>query len=151
MLKYVTIIIFAIFSLRASANELSFRYGVGAIDKQSHTRYFSAVYRDNVSDIPILIKHTELGFSKDSQDVNSWNLFRAYGIEVKSDWYFRAVIGMGLLTKKGKRLGGNFQFTEEVELGYKRVGIGYKHISNAGIKKPNLGRDFIQMSINIPF
>lgn len=150
-MKFLYLAFFSFFCLQAHADEVSLRYGIGAIEKQAHTRYFSAVYRDNVFDIPIFIKQTEIGYIKDSQDINAWSLFRSYGIQFKADWYFRAVAGMGLISKKGNRLGGNFQFTEEIELGYKQVGLGYKHISNAGIQKPNLGRDFLQLSINIPF
>jgi hypothetical protein len=149
MLKYLLVFLF--FSLPAHANELSFRSGMGAIDKQAQARYFSAVYRDNVHDIPIFIKQTELGYIKDPHDINTWSIFRSYGVELKDQWYFRALVGMGLVPKRGARLGGNFQFTQEIEIGHNYVGLGYKHISNAGIKKPNLGRDFLQMSINIPF
>jgi len=47
-------------------------------------------------------------------------------------------------------LGSNFQFTEELTLGYGPVGFGYKHFSNAGIIRPNIGRDYVYLNLALP-
>lgn len=31
------------------------------------------------------------------------------------------------------------------------IGINYSHVSNADLKLPNLGRDFIQFRVEVPF
>lgn len=53
------------------------------------------------------------------------------------------------------QLGSNYQFATDVGLGIRdRVSFmtaGYGHISNAGLKLPNHGRDFLTFSIGLRF
>lgn len=63
---------------------------------------------------------------------------------------------VGLIGSPDTVLGGLFQFSEEVGIGIKderngtSVGLFYKHISNAGISLPNIGRDFAGVQVMIP-
>jgi hypothetical protein len=47
-------------------------------------------------------------------------------------------------------LGSPFSFTEELIIGYQCVGVGYKHISNAGLAEPNFGRDYMFLNFSLP-
>lgn len=53
---------------------------------------------------------------------------------------------------QNRRLGSNFQFAHRFEVGYRfgsarenELGVGYWHYSNAGIKHPNPGMDFVSV------
>lgn len=59
--------------------------------------------------------------------------------------------GIAIIGNTDSALSTNFEFTEEVVAGYNVVGVGYKHISNAGIKTPNNGRDYISLTFAFPF
>ncbi len=61
------------------------------------------------------------------------------------------LIGVAVIGIPDSALSTTFQFTEEAAVGYKAVGLGYKHFSNAGIKEPNHGRDYIYLNFAFPF
>lgn len=53
---------------------------------------------------------------------------------------------------KNRRVGSNFQFANRFEVGYRfgrarenELGLAYWHYSNAGIKNPNPGMDFVSV------
>src|SRR5581483_2475391 len=58
--------------------------------------------------------------------------------------------GIAIIGYTDAALGGIFEFTEEAIVGYKNVGVGYKHISNAGTASPNQGRDYISLTVAFP-
>ena len=60
------------------------------------------------------------------------------------------MVGLLLMSQPDRVLGSPYQATEEISLGYKRFSIGIKHISNANIKPPNLGRDYLFMNYTTP-
>lgn len=62
-----------------------------------------------------------------------------------------ALLGIAVIGYPDSVLSTPFEFTEEVILGYKCVGIGFKHFSNAGIKEPNHGREYVSLTIAFPF
>lgn len=62
----------------------------------------------------------------------------------------RTMAGISIIGLTDEMLGSNFQFTEEAIISYQTVGIGYKHVSNAGIVKPNLGRDYLYIHFTFP-
>lgn len=73
-----------------------------------------------------------------------------------SKFYLTGFISGGFLTRKDGYLGGPFQFSEDIGFGYRseddiRFGINYKHISSAGIYRPNRGKDLIGIGFAIPF
>jgi hypothetical protein len=53
-------------------------------------------------------------------------------------------------------LGGPFQFNHDFLLGVRGdngalIGLDLKHMSSAGIEKPNVGRDFLLIHVELPF
>lgn len=67
-------------------------------------------------------------------DLDGFNLTGLFGIIVASN--------------ADGALGSPLAFTEEAILGYRAVGIGYKHISNAGLWVPNHGRDYLSVTVS---
>lgn len=79
------------------------------------------------------------------------------GVHVKAGpFYAQALIGPALISRTDSALGGRFQFNNDVAFGLvdeennATVGIAYKHISSAGISRPNRGRDFIMFRLSLP-
>jgi hypothetical protein len=70
---------------------------------------------------------------------------------------FRSSWGICGITTPDSDLGGNFQFTQDFFIGFKdkffsnQIGLVYKHISSAGLESPNAGRDFLVLSIGLPW
>lgn len=60
---------------------------------------------------------------------------------VKSFW------SIGGITHPDAKLGGHFQFSHDIGVGVNSdgtgIGVGWKHISSAGLSMPNRGRDAI--------
>lgn len=75
------------------------------------------------------------------------------GRNIGSDNGFHGSLYMGVLfkTTNDALTSTNFQFTEDANICHSEVCIGYKHISNAGIKKPNIGRDYVTLGITLRF
>ena len=69
--------------------------------------------------------------------------------------YFIQSVGL-VNNPDGSYLSGNFQFSEDVGVGFRdknnntSIGLGFKHISNAGIVAPNNGRDLLNLEIRLP-
>lgn len=74
-----------------------------------------------------------------------------FGVKAHSTTGVTVAIGVGpsyLFTPDDKLLAGHFQFTLEGCFGLSSlnsVSICYQHLSCAGIKQPNIGRDFFPM------
>lgn len=86
--------------------------------------------------------------------------FLSYSVGIEPRWgalYLNVFQGVAVLSNKDTVLGGHFQFVEDVGLGIRdqekgtAVGVFYKHISSAGIYKPNVGRDFLGVQVMIPW
>ena len=62
--------------------------------------------------------------------------------------------GPGLISSQDDRLSSVYQIFSNASLGVRKFGlglsIGYQHISNAGTKGPNLGRDFFLVGVQLP-
>lgn len=95
-------------------------------------------------------------FDKRSGDHSSQWLAYKIGLEPRYRmWYTHYMIGPAYVTASDARLGSNFQITHEVGVGFKderrvRLGIDYRHFSNAGIIRPNQGKDFIGFQMEVP-
>lgn len=63
--------------------------------------------------------------------------------------------GIGFITKTDQALGGHFQFFQQASVGIQdsgaSLGLNVTHISNAGIVRPNRGRNFVTLHIAFPF
>jgi len=60
------------------------------------------------------------------------------------------MVGVVVMTAPDALLSTPFQFTEEVNVGYKQWQFGIKHFSNAGIELPNVGRDYLYLRYLVP-
>lgn len=89
-----------------------------------------------------------------SQEAQSSAFVEAlFGVEPKSDHFYMSYkLGPALITNPDAMLGSNIQCGHEFGLGMRdardvRIGLVIKHFSNAGIVRPNLGRDFVGLRI----
>ncbi len=77
------------------------------------------------------------------------------GIKATEGAFFvRYWIGPSLITTTDSYLSSQFQFNHDLEVGIKSKNgiefmLGWKHMSNAGIVPPNLGRDWVGAGIGI--
>lgn len=142
-------VLILLFSTSACAETMELRYGIGANLKQKEARTYDALYLYPIGDSDLFFQGTNIGYYTPP---GSWYLFRVYGLQKRfSDFQARIMAGMGAVTKSGPRITSGLQFTEEISLKYKNFGLSYKHISNAGLKKPNLGRDYLLFSLGFEF
>lgn len=77
------------------------------------------------------------------------------GVDLQKDHlFFEGYTGPGLISSQDDRLSSPYQLFSNASLGVRALGldakVGYMHISNAGMKGPNLGRDFILFGIGLP-
>lgn len=88
---------------------------------------------------------------------NSFYGSASAGIDIDNDTlYANWFLGAGLITTPDSSLGGYFQFFHDAEVGIqgfsgKRLGVFFKHISDAGIESPNKGRNFAGIKGGLPF
>lgn len=80
------------------------------------------------------------------------------GVDIDTSLFTASAFhGIGGISNTDSRLGSNFQFFHDVCGGLKddvtnaTLSFCYKHISNAGITSPNLGRDFMIIKIGVPY
>lgn len=117
---------------------------------------------DQVVILGPFIRQYELGAWFDSKNSigrkNSALVGASIGIHVNAEiFYGQALIGPSVISHTDLLLGGHFQFNNDVSVGLRdpdnkaTVGLNYKHVSSAGLAKPNQGRDFIMFRIGIPF
>ena len=71
-------------------------------------------------------------------------------------FYINAFFGAAAVFPTDAMLGSTFQFMEDIGLGVGdqrgvRVGVNYKHLSNAGLWLPNRGRDFFTVQVQLPW
>jgi hypothetical protein len=118
-------------------------------------KYLSLGYVDNLND-----------FLKNQIEIGGWNtnipgqkssLYSAYqlGYRTRSQLYLQFFTGVAAISNVDNRLSTNFEFKHDLGVGFKTlkdmgIGLDYSHVSNAGIKTPNLGRDFIQLRVEFP-
>ena len=75
------------------------------------------------------------------------------GVEPKAEhFYLTYKLGPSIITHTDALLGSNVQMAHELGFGMYdkrnvRVGLVLKHFSNAGLVRPNLGRDFVGLRI----
>lgn len=123
----------------------------------SKTLYIA--YQDKLSGS--FIYQTEGGFWIDNVGKgrkSSGLLGISAGINVQAGYVFaQALTGPSYITDSDSILGGPLQFNNDVAFGIKdpdngnTFGFGYKHVSSAGLYKPNSGRDFIMFRVSIPY
>jgi hypothetical protein len=141
----------------ADADDYSFRYGLGVIGKPTtQIKVFGLRHESNIA--YALYDATEIGFYNDTGEAEGRHSagFASYQLGVKpgtDNVYFSAFWGFAGITHTDSQLGGLAQFTSDFAFGFRDrisfVQLGLKHISSAGIWKPNHGRDFILLSMGV--
>jgi|SRR5581483_378658 len=138
-----------------------FKYGVGIPkdnDKLGSVKNFSFGYQGETS-LFFDYKY-EAGLWADSNgDGRSSSGYGAasLGLEPRlGTFYVHSFWGLAYITNTDTQLSTNIEFMQDFGLGLRDsrgvgIGLGYKHVSNAGIKLPNRGRDFLCIQMQIPW
>jgi len=101
---------------------------------------------------------SQAGFLSDARDdLSALYLFALVGTTLYPTQFFYVenYFGPGLITSTSKKLSGAIQFSTHLGLGFRdkrtgnEIGVLWKHISNGGINRPNLGRDLLMLSVGI--
>lgn len=134
------------------------KYGVG-IMKSTESQVVSVAYQDQIKDS--YSYQVECGAWLDPKENKgrSGSGFCATqaGLRILlSNFYAESMHGIGFITHPDALLGGRFQFFHDAGLGIKDVagnaiGINFKHVSSAGIHKPNIGRNYLAAKLSFGF
>jgi hypothetical protein len=160
LLALLTLIV-ALLPNQADASRASFRYGLGlfasAVDSPVEVKVFGLTYQ---RELGILTWQIEGGGWTDSKEKygrkEAFFGATSLGVDVKCGLIFaQSLWGVGAISQRDSLLGSYFNFTHDLIVGVydkedRRVGLGWKHLSNAGIFKPNIGRDFINLTLTVP-
>lgn len=160
MIRVCIVAIFALFSTSSFAGEGTFlKYSVSATDKISSQKGLSFGYQ---SEFLFLDTKWETGFWSDQSDRPGAksSAFGYYSVGVEPTYqglYVNFFQGVGAITHPDSVLGGPFQFFEDFGFGIKdrkrktALGFQYRHVSSAGIFRPNKGRDMFGIQVRIPW
>ena len=142
-MKALLITILALLWLPAYAGEIEFRTGVG-LNRASTSALYSVGYVRRFD--KHYMSRLDMGYWSDSKLGHKSSTYASLSvgrmIGNRNGLYASIYMGVAFISHPDILLSTNFQFTEEVALGYRDAEIIFKHFSNAGIKKPNLGRDY---------
>lgn len=156
-IRFVLLLIFIAVCLlgiiqAAKAEGIGLTVGAGARSKVSDIKLARFYYQQPVDAIPWLMKRDELGYLHMPADRSAFFYFRSYGKsfgDMSSKLWVDLYAGAGAISSPGNRLGSTFQFTQDVAIGSGPLGVGYKHISNAGLKRPNQGVDMLHFTLRL--
>ena len=161
-IKVVFCILLSLVSLTithiAHSDEKEFRLGSNILMKES--RPFDVVFNSvgyKVDSFSILKNRTDIGYWSDKNKDRKDSLFISNGFGIQPEYKninAELYSSLAYISNPDSRLSTNFQFKHDIGIHYKmtdeyKVGIIYTHISNGGIKHPNLGRDFIGLGITL--
>lgn len=158
-MRYITLLLLLITSLAEADDYATVSLGVFNSAKQSHaeSKFINVGHRENT--ILGLTYQYEAGGWTDvaggGRGGSGYGAVQA-GVQTNGPIYARVMTGPALITSPDSYLGGYLNFTEDFYIGLKgpngnTVGVKYKHISNAGITQPNVGRDFAGVEVSIPW
>lgn len=132
-------------------SSFDFVYLTAGTGFKDSSRYFSVGAAKDFN--AFLKSRYEIGYWKDP--VNSSSVYGSYQIGLvatNKTLYADFFTGPSLITTPDARLSTPFEFKHDLGIGIVgkekvRVGINYSHLSNAGIREPNRGRDSIQVKL----
>ena len=135
------------------------KYGIGISKDQQlgEVKVIAGGYQTPIYES--IISQIELGYWSDPHLGRKSSIFGnvSFGLDIQAGiLYTQALWGIALISQTDSILGGNFQFNHDIFLGLRdkngySIGIGYKHISSAGIYMPNLGRDMLMIKMAVPY
>jgi len=133
-----------LFAVPSFADNFSFRSAIG-IGRSKKSALYSLNF-EKVFDERFHYR-LDVGFWSDTRPNQRGSFFTSFllGKTLGNYKVFHGGMDVGLvaMSSPDSVLSSAFEFTEELSIGYKEFEIGYKHISNAGITTPNLGRDYL--------
>jgi hypothetical protein len=162
-MKRLLLLCLGIASVEASSQQLFYKPGAGIYDGRIYGRIttFNVGYEDELT--PLFRQKVEIGYWNDllKSRGHKDSFHGAYSIGAKimpspsGGIYGESYLGVGLVQRPDVLLGSTFQFSHDIGVGIedgagRAIGISLKHYSNAGLVKPNWGRNFIQFSFKIP-
>jgi len=146
----------------AHADAVFFRYGLGfnapGQQGRGEIKFFSLGIEQE-GKAP-LIRQAELGVIADQKDYLGRRSGLFMGATIGPQMQLgpvrtRYLWGVAYISQTDALLSSNMQFTHDLSLGLNDlksgISLGYKHISNAGLKLPNRGRDFLTLRSEIQF
>lgn len=146
------------------ADETYFKFGVGVFNSAKDSRAESkvaAIGHQNSLFSKYFLQQFEAGAWNDSRkDLGRKNnAYASYSVGLPieiGNFYTQYLVGVALFVTTDSYLGGIGQFCQDVGVGFvgdngNRIGIGYKHISSAGVFSPNIGRDYVMLKMGVPF
>lgn len=143
----------------ARADDVSFRMGMGILNGERTGAIKTFSIREEQHAIGPIHTAYEGGLWTDtgSSQGRRSSAFALGQIGVKPGaergLYGSAFLGIAGITHPDSQLGGVGQFSENFGLGIRDgssfIGVDYRHLSSAGIFKPNKGRDFLVFSVGV--
>lgn len=157
-MKIAAVLAGLLFSLASQAGEISLRYGLGAesgLHATAEQRMINLRYADRILKETIKLAADCGAYWDNHRKLTSGHCFVQAGTEVRPfKWMFvENLFGPGFITMPDDLIGGHFQFSIELGVGIiepstgARVQATLKHLSDAGIKQPNRGRNFWLVSV----
>lgn len=138
---------------RVLAGETTFRMGTG-VYRSEKSAIYAIGYQDFFDRTPYLYK-LEAGTWTDDQPGRKGSPYGSTQLGLRGGdlegFNVQLNAGISFIGYTDRFLGSNFEFTEDLSVGFRNVAFGYKHFSNAGTAEPNLGRDYCVMTITLPF
>jgi len=153
---FISLILTTMFTLSAKADDIAIRYSVNAIGSPSDVKYVSI---GHTFDHYFLEGKLEAGLLLDQRVKKSSTGvgIASLGVAPKAGNFFMSFHqGIALLSNPDDiYLSGNLQFTEDLGVGFRgsngtAIVLGYRHMSNAGIVNPNLGKDMFYLETRLP-
>lgn len=128
-------------------------YYAFGVDQTKETRVFS--FGTTYPQTWLIQQRIDTGGWISNQSSSFYGTYQIGTISSNSVLYAEVFSGPSLISNTDNRLSTVLQFKHDIGigvLGKDKVGIGinYSHLSNAGIKLPNAGRDFILIKLTIP-
>jgi len=157
---YLTVMLMIVSQVSFAAEGTFLKYSVNAhTDKIIHQKGLSLGYQDALA---VFDKKWEIGFWSDSsgRDGAKGSAFASYSVGVEPTYealYVNFFQGVCLISNPDSVLGGPLEFMMDFGVGLRdtvkgtALGMHYKHISNAGLSMPNLGRDTFGIQVMIPW
>ena len=140
-------------SIHSYASELGLKMGSGVLQDNENTSIYMVAYRDRIENTP-LFQNVEFGFFSDVKPGSRNSFVGQYSLGLigyLGNFYSDCSVGLATISAPDQYLSTAFEFTEEIEFGYKQISISVRHYSNAGIKRPNLGRNFLLLNYHMFF
>jgi hypothetical protein len=155
VVKHIVVILAVLAAPAAWGDELYFKYGK-SIAAESTSKVFTLGVQQDLG--LGAIWQGEAGLLSIPANQANVTAVASLGLGVKVDAghvFAAGVWGPSYYSSPDGYLGGRFQFNQDLTVGlqdsFNTIGVGYKHISSAGIYKPNKGRDYLYFRLGVKF